>query len=444
MQGIILDAAAFFVCFLAGRWSLAAGVGIMMAVGYSYGIARANLPLPAMHFLFDAALGGVYLSLLTRQLTRGQRLRVRILQPWMALLIGWPLLLFLFPVQDTLIQVVGLRAHIYFLPCVMIGAILEHNDYRQIARWIALLNLIAFGFALAEWFMGVPTFYPRNVVTEIIYHSHDLMGWKHFRIPATFVQAAGYGAMMTASVPLLLGEWTRRKGKWTEFYLISAALPVAAIGVFMSASRTTAITLGLLLVSAIFMGSLSAKLIVRSVLVALIVGFIVASNPRMQRFTTLSDTEMVQGRLGNSVNAGVLDTMFKYPMGNGLGGGGTSVPYFLRDRVQDPVLIENEYARIELELGFPGLLIWIAFIGWTLTKRLPGGKEPWPLSLRLERLFILVTFLTTVIGNGTLTAVPSTAILMIYMGCIATAYARRAEQEVRRPVFVLHRNFAID
>ena len=80
--------------------------------------------------------------------------------------------------------------------------------------------------------------------------------------------------------------------------------------------------------------------------------------------------------------------MRTYPLGNGLGGGGTSVPYFLQDRIRNVVVMENEYARILLELGIPGLCMWGVFIGWIFTRAqrqedrhvlLSGGGSPtWP------------------------------------------------------------------
>ena len=31
-------------------------------------------------------------------------------------------------------------------------------------------------------------------------------------------------------------------------------------------------------------------------------------------------------------------------------------------------MMENEYARILLELGIPGLVMWVLFIGWIFTR----------------------------------------------------------------------------
>src|SRR6185369_15342708 len=92
----------------------------------------------------------------------------------------------------------------------------------------------------------------------------------------------------------------------------------------------------------------------------LIVGWLVDKDARLQRFTTLN-ADTVVTRIGWSVNSSFVDVLVNYPMGNGLGGGGTSIPYFLQERLKDPVLIENEYARILVEEGVPGLLAWTVF-----------------------------------------------------------------------------------
>src|SRR5258708_24162293 len=162
MEGLALCIAALLGCFIAGRRSLVWGIGSVMTVGYCYGILRANVPDSTMHFLFDAGAVGFYLALITRGLNSEQRSRFAVLEPWLAVLIGWPLLLFLFPVQDPLIQLVGLRGQILFIPFVLIGAMLEPEEWYSIAKWIAVLNLAAFGFAIGEDFLRVPRFCPMN------------------------------------------------------------------------------------------------------------------------------------------------------------------------------------------------------------------------------------------------------------------------------------------
>jgi len=88
-----------------------------------------------------------------------------------------------------------------------------------------------------------------------------------------------------------------------------------------------------------------------------VVGTLVAVSPRMQRFVTLENTSYLKSRVSSSVNANLFTLALDYPLGNGLGGGGTSIPYFLLTQLHNPVVIENEYARIMLEQGLPGHLV---------------------------------------------------------------------------------------
>ena len=82
MIGILFCAAAFFLVFLAGRRSLTAGLGAVLAVGYAYGIVRANFPNPASHFIFDAAVLALYMTQLFTNQTADNRQRMRAIQIW--------------------------------------------------------------------------------------------------------------------------------------------------------------------------------------------------------------------------------------------------------------------------------------------------------------------------------------------------------------------------
>jgi len=394
-----------------------------MGVGYAYGMIRANVPDALTHFLFDAGVVGVYLSLLSRSLTPAQRRRVQVLMPWLALLAGWPILLFFLPVQDPLVQLVGLRGQIFFLPFLLIGAMLESDDYYVLAKWLAVLNLVAFGFAVAEYFEGIERFFPRNAVTTNMYGSKDLIAYTEYRIPSTFVSSASYCGVMVCTMPLLLNAWTQKRTGRLEYWLFTTALVAALLGVFMGASRSWAGIMILAIGSTFLSGQLTFRVLLGSIVLAVCVGWIVANNPRLQRFTSLQDTNMVEKRIANSVNESFVDALHDYPMGNGLGGGGTSIPYFLQDRVKDPVAIENEYGRILLEAGIPGLLIWLIFIFWTVARPVPNGE--WGLALRLTRNLLAITFASAVIGTGLLTWIPGTPLVLAFMGWITTAWARK-------------------
>jgi hypothetical protein len=422
VEGIILCGLALGACFMFGRRSLTTGLGFLMALGYGYGMIRANVPDSLAHFIFDAGVAGFYLSLLSRRLTSAQRRRVQVLMPWVALLVGWPVLLFFLPVQDPLVQLVGLRGQIFFLPFLLIGAMLESEDYYVLAKWLAVLNLVAFAFAVAEYFQGLEMFFPRNADTATIYSSNDIAGYTQYRIPSTFVTSASYCGVMVLTMPLLLNAWTQRRTARLDYWLFMLALAASLLGVFMGASRSWAGIMILAIGSTFLMGQMTLRVLLGSIALAVCVGLIVANNPRLQRFTSLQDTQMVESRFSTSVNESFVDALHDYPMGNGLGGGGTSIPYFLQDRVKDSVAMENEYGRILLETGIPGLLIWLIFIFWTVAHSIPDGE--WGFGLKITRNLLAFAFATAFLGTGLLTWIPGTPLLLAFMGWVTTARAR--------------------
>ncbi|MGH7987627.1 MAG: hypothetical protein ACREQX_15275, partial [Candidatus Binataceae bacterium] len=337
MLAAALCVAAFVLCLSEGRKALWRGVAAVMVVGYAYGIVRANLPETMSHFTFDAGAVGLYLAILSRPLKRMQRLRLRPLMPWIICLTVWPILLFLIPIQDPLVQLVGLRGAIFFLPFVLIGAMLENEDWYRLAWVFAGLNLVAFVFALAETHFGLPLFYPRNAVTELIYRSRDVQVGQGdvFRIPAVFTQSAAYAGVMVGTVPVLTGMLNLQRKRWPRNIFLGS-LAIAAIGVFLAASRTQAVFLIMLVGVATLSGRIKTLPWAGWIAVFGMVALVVAAVPRMRRFATLSNSKYVKTRVEGSINETFLTLMLEYPMGNGLGGGGTSMPYFLKGRLRNP------------------------------------------------------------------------------------------------------------
>ena len=178
--------------------------------------------------------------------------------PWLALLVGWPVLLFFLPVQDPLVQLVGLRGQIFFLPFLLVGAMLESEDYYVLAKWLAVLNLVAFAFAVAEYFKGLEGFFPGTPIPTTIYSSNDIAGYTQYRIPSTFVTSASYSGVMVLTMPLLLNAWTQKRAgrletgcSWRPWWSL--------LGVFMGASRTWAGVMILAVGSTFLMGQMTAR-----------------------------------------------------------------------------------------------------------------------------------------------------------------------------------------
>jgi hypothetical protein len=418
----LLCAIGLSVCYVLGRRALWAGFMATMVVGYFYGIVRANLESRFSHFIFDFAVVGFYLALITRHDSPIQRFKMRRIMPWVLALAGWPLLLMLLPLQPPLVQLVGLRAQIFFVPFLLVGTMLDGSEMRNIAVGLAILSLIEIGFALAEVKFGVPLFYPVNAVDQIIYNSTDVAigDTTAFRIPATFVQSAAYGGNMALILPLLLGAMIQAPRGSLRRKLLLIALGVSTIGVFLSASRSWATLLFVLGIAATFSGRIRNFPWFGWIGLLATVGMLVFVSPRMQRFVTLKDTTYVKERVSKSMNSSFLEFALQYPLGNGLGGGGTSLPYFLESQLRNPVATENEYGRIMLEEGLPGLALWLSFIFWTLTRPLPRDTDPWYLGKWLARVTLVYCFMTAITGTGLLTSIPATALILVLAGWITT------------------------
>jgi hypothetical protein len=163
-----------------------------------------------------------------------------------------------------------------------------------------------------------------------------------------------------------------------------------------------------------------------------VVAYLVAGDARLQRLTTLRDSDMVSTRITTSVNDEFFDVVARYPLGNGLAGGGTSIPYFLRDVAQPALVLENEYARIALEQGIPGLLLWVGFIGWVLAASWKTRAQ-WPTARRLQWMVCLSMFATALIGTGMLTSVPQSSLMLLMIGWATVPAAREESVEAIQP-----------
>jgi hypothetical protein len=416
MTGLIACFLAFVVTLWSGRRSLGQGLIALLGVGYAYGIVRANLLTPWSHFTFDAALLGLYLSQKWTSSDPVERKRFAIVQLWIAVLIGWSVLIALLPFQPLLVSIVGLRGNVFFIPIVLLGIQLKHQDLLRLTGGLAVLNIIVLGFAAGEYVLGVPRFYPMSPVTQIIYGSILDGGEGFFRIPATFANAHAYGGAMVCSLPFLIGGWDRpRKPIWR--LLVLAGIGAALLGILLSATRVNFVYGVAMIAVTILTSRLSTRTRLVFMLLVAVLGVVAMSNVRFQRFKTLGDTDLVTDRVAGSVNRGFFEILVEHPMGNGLGGGGTSIPYFLQGEVRNPIGMENEYARILGEQGVIGLLLWLSFVIWFLSRaKVAFGAGQWVNGRRMAWSLAAVLLATAWLGVGLLTAIPQTVLMLLGMG----------------------------
>jgi hypothetical protein len=417
-MGLIFCIAAFTASFLLGRRSVVAGLGAVLTIGYLYGILRANYLDTYAHFIFDAGVMGFYLAVFPGRL-RAAKGPAGQLKRWVMLLIGWAGLMFLLPLQHPLIQLVGLRGNAFLVPFLLVGSWLQGRDLARLVLIMAALNLLALGFAVAEYIVGVPAFFPVNGVTDIIYRSNDVAGYTAYRIPACFANAHCFAGTMVGTFPWLVGGLVQPGQRWWQRGLLLLGIGAALLGVFLTATRVGPVLLFFLVLVATFTGGLRGGHLVAWLLLLCAIAYVVSGEERMQRFLTLQDSEAVLSRVEGSVNVTFLDLLLRYPMGNGLGAGGTSIPFFLQGLIRDPVGMENEYSRLLLEQGVVGLGLWVGFIAWALSRpALPRGS-PWQLGWRLLWCASLGSFLLAVLGVGLMTSIPQTVLLFLGVGFVA-------------------------
>ena len=437
MLALLLCIVGGLTAFFVGRRSLGAGILVVMVSGYAYGIVRANLPSLFSHFIFDITLVGLFAS---QFLPGGKKLPMPAhssLKTWMLILMGWPLLMLLLPFQPLLVSIVGLRGNMFFLPAVLLGIRLRDEDLRRMAFGLAVLNLIALAFGVAETIRGIEPFFPYGPMTLTMYNSIDSSGAN--RIPSIFQNAHTYAGVMVLTVPVLFGAWVLSTGaRWRKMLLL-AGLAAAFIGVLMAATRQGMIMAACLVVIASLSGKLGPLKRVVWVLAIVAVVYSAMHNERWQRYKEL-DAESVEDRVAGSVNRTFWEVLVEYPMGNGLGGGGTSIPYFLASQVNRPVEVESEYGRILLEQGIIGLLLWIAFIVWFVFNRVTFVKDDWLTGRRMAWYLCLLIFLIGAIGIGTLSSVPNSFLFLVFLGWTsvrplsAPALAQRAMRPAAVPL----------
>src|SRR5258708_25568467 len=124
-------------------------------------------------------------------------------------------------------------------------------------------------------------------MTEIIYGCTDGVG-NEYRIPATFIHAAPFCAMMVASTTLLLGATVQRRRNKLDFWLLSAAIVASGLGVFMGASRSSAMILVLMLGLTFLRGEMWPQFVLRVAGAVRCLKWVVGQNPPIHRCTSLS------------------------------------------------------------------------------------------------------------------------------------------------------------
>lgn len=438
--GLFYCILAGIVCAVFARRSLASGIVALIVVGNFYGIVRANFLDGYSHFIFDCGLLGFYAAMLMTPVTPEQDAAGHSVKKWMRFLVGWPVLLFFLPINHYLVQLVGLRHIIFFMPAMVYGTRLKRQDLDTIAAALAWLCVIEFGFALLEYVNGIALFFPRNAVTDIMYHSHDVRtaeGTFH-RIPATFISSHAYGGNMLLSLPFLINGAMDERHAVARRAFMACASVLAVLGIFIAGPRTPVVSLAAWVLLMAVLPGLKAgarwRLGVCVLIIGVVAAYYVRSDERLQRFTSVLDVDRVEQRATGSLGFGLLESMSRYPVGVGLGGVvGSSMPYFLNDLRPDPVGAENEFIRIAVEQGVVGFIIWTAFLISIVLHRPAPISKRWLIGTHAMHALLIITWLASFIGTGTLQSIPSSFLMLVQMGVVLRNPRAQLAQDPTEP-----------
>jgi hypothetical protein len=409
---------AFILTIAATSRSLGLGFVALCAVGYFNGVIRANYLGIFTTFMFDAAVFGLYSGFLIRM--RGSGLWSGQSGIYVLCMILWPTMLALIPMNDFLVQLVALRATVWFLPIMLIARRFKSHDLTTIVRGLSVLNIFALAGAIYVYQMGVESLYPVNAVTQIIYMSKDVSGHEHYRIPSTFLSAHSYGGAMLFTLPLLVGSVFGPGVRWPDRILAITGLFAAVAGLLMCAARQPVFIFGLATLIAWACSRFHPTFGLVALGIFALGGLVAGTNERLQRASSLDNSTEVSERVQGSANDSILDIAAEYPLGAGMGSSiGTSIPFFLADRAPKAVGLENEYCRILVDQGWVGLLIWLMFLVWLFRHPPPvrfGSR--WGLSVVCMYALTLINWATAFIGTGTLSAIPMSVLLLAQMGVL--------------------------
>ncbi|HVL12831.1 MAG TPA: hypothetical protein VM529_09705 [Gemmata sp.] len=432
MVALVFPLVAFLATLLGTLRSLGWGFIAVFAVGYFNGVIRANYLSIATTFMFDAALLGLYVGFLVGHPRDAVGVWQSRAGQWTLALIIWPVVLTLIPVNHFLVQLVALRATVWFVPVLLMATRLRAADLTVITRGFAVLNLVALGGGLYVYQNGIAALYPENAVTAIMYLSKDVAGFQYHRVPSFFLSAHAYGGAMLFSLPFLIGLLFNPRETLVDRGLATLGVAAAVGGILLCAARVPVVLFVLMSIVAWIVARFHpvVGIAVAGVVVAAV--SVAAGNERLQRAITLGDTEIVSDRLQASANESFLELMVDYPAGAGMGSSyGTSIPFFLAQYAPPAIGMENEYSRILVDQGLVGLGLWLAFLAWMLLRPPPSRfRAPWGVGVVFMYAVVVVTWATAFIGAGALSAIPGSVLLLTQMGVLLRV---RAVAEGRAP-----------
>lgn len=375
---------------------------VTITIGFFLGYIKDHYPSSVNYFLFDI---GLAVSLFL-WLTSKDRLR-RFTLPKTPL--TQPLLLFYtvcfvymcFPDVPFSVSLSAFRGW-----CVSSLAFLLGYDLMESPRQVKTYLWIVVTLAMVSGIYGV---YQYVVGTESAIGQETIIMQRHlgatyvteegeveFRIFSTFVSAAAFGSMMAyASFIALTLAISERVGRLEKFLLMLAIIPMMT-SLVLTGTRAALMMMiiGLLILCWYKRRFRIYVTIVALIVVGIYLGIELTEGRAVKRFATLTDPEVLTGRLSAPLVIG-LRSLMEAPLGQGLGVTGHGVPFFLMQRYPSfqPIFSDGDFGRVMVEMGIVGFFL-LSFILWRAAR----GAQKSFLKLRAKHRFQEVTALRRIRG----------------------------------------------
>src|SRR2546430_16167427 len=122
MLSILICIVAFIGTFMLTRRSLVWGMAACVGFGYVFGVLRAHILDTFSFLMWDASVLGLYAGYFSVQRRPEEIARPASLRLWVAVLILWPVLHPIAPVQLPLVTLFCLRGNTLLFPLLLVGS----------------------------------------------------------------------------------------------------------------------------------------------------------------------------------------------------------------------------------------------------------------------------------------------------------------------------------
>jgi len=270
---------------------------------------------------------------------------------------------------SPIVGLLGFKAYVYYIPLVWILPKLfsTQEQFYSFLRTYLLLIIPIGVLGIVQYFSPVTSPINRYVPGEVT--GIATVG-SNARITGTFSYLAGYGVYLMICFGLLL-PLVSVPQSWRWRLLLGIALFLVVVNSFMSGSRGVVFTQALLLILyLLFLGIRQPRatmhLLRQFALPALLVAYLVST-----QFTVAIDNFMTRVNGNQDLSGRIIDNFadpFRYTeysgwIGYGIGAtlpGGNAMRAMLRLPAGEwiPVYYESEMARVVLEIGPIGFVLW--------------------------------------------------------------------------------------